>query len=329
MKVIMVSKSDLQSIRKPHKLVPNQQPIVQLQAKEMPTTLLIPQNTFRRSSIHSHTLITTDNHYLQRTIGNKILGQLITSHQLSATNHTCVYQPKLAITNQLIQRDDYQLTEPSLLRRNDQSLPFPFAGRFRLSSKQLHLDPELMQQNNFADISHFREPISGQHSLEKDPCADGFHKIGTKAREIHLNLRTNQVRIYTNIGRNYSERTFSGLITGPSTRELASADHWCAMYRIVAMPRGPTSKHGLLNFVVFCSKREIGFHSNYHLVRRGRRRVKEQIPGNMSAGCARIPEPNDRALYDLVNIGDCVRIYDRTNWRPPTFATCTERSPQC
>lgn len=159
---------------------------------------------------------------------------------------------------------------------------------------------------------------------QNDPCIGGYGQLGVKQREIHLNLGLDAVRVYFRTKSGFRHEEFSNIITGPVTRDLARSAGWCHMHPIGAKLEGPTPRHGLTNFVVFCLRREIGFHSDHH-IDNGK---KVRIPGNISAGCARIPDDKSQRFFDLVQIGDCVRIYDRQFWRSPTFARCTQ-SDRC
>ncbi|NET05087.1 MAG: L,D-transpeptidase [Symploca sp. SIO2B6] len=153
--------------------------------------------------------------------------------------------------------------------------------------------------------------------MNEDPCINQYFQLGTKDREIHLNLSLKAVRIYFRKTNNYEE--FSELITGNVTYEMAGKAGWCHMHPVTVKLAGPTDK-GLINFVVFCPMREIGFHSD-HYKKNGE---KTLIPGNESAGCIRIPDRESGRFFDLVQNGDCVRIYKRPFWRSPTFAGCIQ-----
>jgi hypothetical protein len=162
-----------------------------------------------------------------------------------------------------------------------------------------------------------------------DPCT--FSKPGTKDREIHLNLSKNAVKVFKNSGSGkHTETEFTGLITGPSTVSLAEKNGWCHMYTVDAKNPGPSPKKKLHNFVVYCG--EFGFHSD-HWTNNDKGEIKK-IPGAESHGCARIPDGGDFAkggskkFFDLVEVGDCVRIYQRGFWREPTFANCSDND-QC
>jgi hypothetical protein len=158
---------------------------------------------------------------------------------------------------------------------------------------------------------------------DPDPCT--YSGTANREREVHLNLALHSVRVYT--GRTTFTQ-FDNLITGPSTRSLARANDWCHMYRVQG--HQSVSGNGLLNFVNYCG--EFGFHSNFWRKRRGGRTVIERIPGAESHGCARLHDADStststgdsRAFYDMVQDGDCVRIYSRSDWRPPTFKPCRD-----
>lgn len=87
-----------------------------------------------------------------------------------------------------------------------------------------------------------------------------------------------------------------------------------------------TGKKKLINYMNYCG--EYGFHSNFWK----KTGTIERIPGAQSHGCARLNDADEKstdsgdskALYDLVVDGDCVRIYSRDFWRPPTFKPCAE-----
>lgn len=151
-----------------------------------------------------------------------------------------------------------------------------------------------------------------------DPCT--YKGQRTKKREIHANLKTNAVRIYERDGNGYTILfEEDGLIDGPVTTELARSCGWCNMYPVVTKAAGPTSKQKLINFVIFCSRREIGFHSD-HWKKSG---SKSKIPGSQSHGCIRVPDADSSRFFNLVRIGDCVRLYSRSDWREPTFRPCS------
>ncbi|NJO66762.1 MAG: DUF4157 domain-containing protein [Leptolyngbyaceae cyanobacterium RM1_405_57] len=187
------------------------------------------------------------------------------------------------------------------------------------------------------ELTHFiqqsRERVNDVRRLQRqgrrestDPCVAEYSGVGTQLREIHLNLAQNEARIYTRTGSTYSTQSFSGLILGPDTYSIGRNTDWCWMHPIVSKLPGPTG-HGLLNFVVYCNRGSgFGFHSNYW--RQGGSTVL--IPGSQSAGCARIPDPgptqvrtgSSRQFFDAVQEEDCVRLYERSTWREPTFANC-------
>ncbi len=153
-----------------------------------------------------------------------------------------------------------------------------------------------------------------------DPCA--YDGAAVKEREVHLNLNLNAARVYRNGGGNVQ---FDNLITGPSTNRLAG----CHMYSVKG--HQPRSSHGLINFVNYCGN--FGFHSNFW----HRNGSIERIPGDQSAGCARLHDADaastdtgdSRRFYNLVQDNDCVRIYDRSFWREPTFKRCPAAGETC
>lgn len=155
--------------------------------------------------------------------------------------------------------------------------------------------------------------------IAQDPCVRHYGGRATAEREIHVNVRSNRARVYRRSGTSYNlVKEFTGLIDGPRTLGLARSTSWCWMHPIQVKLDGPTSSKGLLNFVVFCLGREIGFHSD-HWERKGH---LQRIPGSQSHGCIRVPHDDSREFFDLVQLGDCVRLYDRKDWREPTFRSC-------
>jgi len=165
-------------------------------------------------------------------------------------------------------------------------------------------------------------------SITKDPCAKGYTKIGSKSREIHVNLKLKIVRIYfrkknTKNKIQYTYKDFIGIITGPATKNMIrSSNGWCDMFQISNAYLGPTKKHGLKYFVLICPRREIGFHSDHQMINGH----EEKIPGAQSAGCIRIPKESVERFFSTVKKGDCVRFYERPYWREPTFANCSINS---
>jgi hypothetical protein len=160
-------------------------------------------------------------------------------------------------------------------------------------------------------------PLGGDTA---DPCC--YTGAANKEREVHLNLDLAAVRVYTRTGSGYTHTQFNNLILGPSTTQLARRNGWCHMYAVQG--HQPLSSHGLINFVNYSGN--FGFHSNFW--RQGTN--TERIPGDQSHGCARL-EDSDAAstgssesmrFYNLVQDGDCVRLYSRSSWRTPTFQSC-------
>jgi hypothetical protein len=147
---------------------------------------------------------------------------------------------------------------------------------------------------------------------EADPCLAFYPHRNITEREIHLNLSLHSVRVYIRSGARVY--TFGPTVEGPVTTEMARNSDWCHIHSVVSKIN-QTGK-GLLNFVVFCQRREIGFHSDLWI--RNGQHVK--IPGAESSGCIRIPHADSRSFYDLVKEGDGVRIYAQNFWRPPLFA---------
>lgn len=162
---------------------------------------------------------------------------------------------------------------------------------------------------------------------EDDPCT--YRTANRKDREIHLNLNLHAIRIYQRNGTSSSVlHQYNNVITGPSTAGLASNNDWCHLYSIKGFQR--LSSHGLINFVNYCGN--FGFHSNYWRHGDPRPETPSLIPGDQSAGCARIPDADSSStassssdeFYNTVQLGDCVRIYSRPFWRTPTFSNCHE-----
>lgn len=160
---------------------------------------------------------------------------------------------------------------------------------------------------------------------QQDPCT--YRTRNVKEREIHLNLGLNALRVYTRNGTSFTiTLEYGNLITGSSTVSLARANGWCHLYSVKGHQR--LSGHGLINFVNYCGG--FGFHSNYWRNGTPRPKTPTLIPGASSAGCARIPDANatstsssrSNEFYNLVQNGDCVRIYSRSVWRNPTFSNC-------
>ena len=143
--------------------------------------------------------------------------------------------------------------------------------------------------------SSFIPELNENLAEEADPCIDGYTRLGTKEREIHLNLGLRAIRIFFRTASGFRHEEFSPIITGDVTRDLARATGWCHMHPIVVKLDGPTS-HGLINFAVFCLKREIGFHSDRYIVNGS----KVRIPGNVSAGCARVPDTQSRRFFNEI-----------------------------
>ena len=119
----------------------------------------------------------------------------------------------------------------------------------------------------------------------------------------------------------YDYVKFNGLKFCPVTLEVAKAAGWCHKHRITKrIPQ--SSGKGLLNFVVLYLKREVGFHSEQWM----KDGEKKEIPGEQTAGRIRIIDERSAEFYELVQEGDAVRMYDRSFWRPPTFAKASDAS---
>lgn len=155
----------------------------------------------------------------------------------------------------------------------------------------------------------------------EDPC--NYITRNRREREVHLNLGLRSVRVYQRSGSTFSVADqFDNLINGPATVRLARQNGWCHLYSVKGHQK--ESSHGLINFVNYCGN--FGFHSNYWM----RDGSPELIPGAQSAGCSRIIDRNANStrsdaserFYNLVQDGDCVRIYSRDSWRDPTFSNC-------
>lgn len=161
-------------------------------------------------------------------------------------------------------------------------------------------------------------------SEDIDPCT--YSGDAVKEREVHLNLGMKAARVFQTGG---GHTQFDNLILGPSTSALARANGWCHMYSIKDHQR--RSGIGLINFVNYCGN--FGFHSNFW-TKRGR---IIRIPGTQSHGCARLHDVNatstasdeSNSFYGLVQNGDCVRIYNRSSWRNPTFKRCPNQGENC
>ncbi|WP_369122885.1 L,D-transpeptidase [Marinomonas transparens] len=150
-----------------------------------------------------------------------------------------------------------------------------------------------------------------------DPCLAGYSDVGTKDREIHVNLAKNAIRVYTRTESGSTHVEFTDIIWGPVTKDMARNSGWCHLHKITVRLDGPTPSHGLLNFAVFCPRRQIGFHSDHHIVNG----QKELIPGSSSAGCIRIPDARSKEFFDSIQVGDAVRLYEQSSfWRDPVFA---------
>lgn len=150
-----------------------------------------------------------------------------------------------------------------------------------------------------------------------DPCLSGFTGVGTTEREVHVNFGKKAVRIYTKTDAGSTHLEFANIVFGSVTTDMARDAGWCHLHKITVRLDGPTASAGLLNFAVFCPKREIGFHSDHHMVNG----QKVPIPGTTSAGCIRIPDARSKEFFDAVQVGDAVRLYDQPNfWREPAFA---------
>ena len=161
-------------------------------------------------------------------------------------------------------------------------------------------------------------------SSNTDTCIDGYRNLNSRDREIHVNLNKATVRVYIKQDSEdtHTHRDFRNVIWGDNTEDMArNCNNWCHMHPITKKA-DISYGGGLLNYVEFCARREIAFHSTFQMVNGERR----QIPGAVSHGCIRIPEPHDRTFYNLVRKNDCVRLYRRSFWRCPTFAGCTECS---
>ena len=119
-----------------------------------------------------------------------------------------------------------------------------------------------------------------------DPCS--FSTRNIKNREVHLNLNLNALKVYERSGVNFSLAFEQyNLITGPSTMSLLDANHrGCHLFSVKGHQR--LSSHGLINFVNYCD--DFGFHSNYWRHGNPIPTTPTLIPGNQSAGCARIPD---------------------------------------
>lgn len=203
--------------------------------------------------------------------------------------------------------------------------PASSAGKHLLAHELTHV----VQQGHGAMIQ-MEEEEAATIGRSEDPCSYG--DSDEKDREIHLNLGLRGIRVYERSGTSYRiAMQFNNIIVGPATRALASGNGWCHLYPVAG--KQEYTSHGLINFVNYCG--EFGFHSNYwRKFRDGERRI-ELIPGDQSAGCARIIDPTSvdnsslardftesRRLYNFVRTNDCVRIYSRSSWREPTFSTC-------
>lgn len=186
-------------------------------------------------------------------------------------------------------------------------------------------DPDSRPDNADGTVN---EPEAEEMKAEKkkaeaDPCT--YKGKANKSREIHLNLALKAIRVYTKSGKSYTYKQFNDLITGPSTVKLAEQNGWCHMYPILGH-QPLTGKKKLINYMNYCG--EYGFHSNFWK----KTGAIERIPGAQSHGCARLNDADkdstdsgdSKALFDLVSDGDCVRIYSRDFWRPPTFKPCAE-----
>jgi len=153
---------------------------------------------------------------------------------------------------------------------------------------------------------------------EADPCV--YKGKAVKDREIHLNLAIPAVRVFQ---RGSSHVQFDNIIIGPNTSQLARQNGWCHMYPVQGHQR-LTSKKGLVNFVNYCGN--FGFHSNFW----NKGGAIERIPGSQSHGCARLHDADAKStasdesnkFFNLVQDGDCVRLYHRSFWRTPSFKPC-------
>ncbi|WP_114782556.1 eCIS core domain-containing protein [Botryobacter ruber] len=203
-----------------------------------------------------------------------------------------------------------------------QYAPGTDSGKKLLAHELTHV----VQQNGSSErIARQEDEASEPNFTETaDPCT--YRGAADQEREIHLNLGLRAVRVYTGSATNF--RQFDNIIVGPSTYSLARKNGWCHMYPVLGHQL--VSGHGLINFVNYCGN--FGFHSNFWRQTRDGKRVIERIPGAQSAGCARLDDPDkdstgsaaSAAFYNLVRQGDCVRIYDRSSWRRPTFKRCRE-----
>jgi len=198
----------------------------------------------------------------------------------------------------------------------NQYAPATHAGRRLLAHELTHV----VQQAGASTQLQRQEATA----TPADPCTYAGEAV--KDREVHLNLGLSAARVYTNGGGHVQ---FDNLITGPSTRRLARSNGWCHMYSVKG--HQAVSGNGLINFVNYCG--EFGFHSNFW--RRDGNIVR--IPGAESHGCARLHDADEtstatgdsRRFYNLVQDNDCVRIYDRSSWRTPTFKRCPSAGESC
>jgi hypothetical protein len=205
-------------------------------------------------------------------------------------------------------------------------------GKHLLAHELTHV----FQQTN-GELVQREEENENTISKENDPC--DYEDSNQTDREIHLNLGIRAIRVYERNGDSFRVALeFRDVIVGPATRDLARAQSdspspWCHLYPIIGHQE--YTSHGLINFVNYCGG--FGFHSNYWRKKRNGERRIERIPGDESAGCARIIDPSDdiddnsdapeftesRRFYEVVQDGDCVRLYSHSgSWREPTFSTC-------
>lgn len=202
----------------------------------------------------------------------------------------------------------------SIVFNEGQYSPGSESGKKLLAHELTHV---VQQSSDNKRISRQEEDADDDFTTDPDPCE--YSGRSDRAREIHLNLRKRAARVYSS---RTSYRQFDNLIIGPSTYRLARDNGWCTMYPVIGHQR--RSSHGLINFVNYC--RGFGFHSNYW----HKDGNIEEIPGSQSQGCARLQDSSasdtrsgdSQAFFDLVQDNDCVRLYDRNDWRVPTFKRC-------
>lgn len=203
-------------------------------------------------------------------------------------------------------------------------------GRHLIAHELAHVlqqngSPEVLSKSPIDESVSVETPSEGgtpipQTDVTDDPCT--YRGRADKEREIHLNLSFPAIRVYRRDGSGYTTTQFDNIIIGPSTSQVARQNGWCHMYPVQGHQR--RSSTGLINFVNYCG--HFGFHSNFWRKNGG----IERIPGTQSHGCARLHDADaastgsgdSNSFFNMIQDGDCVRLYRQDFWRVPTFKPC-------